>query len=151
MRNEPKDYTRTIDIAAPIEPTFGAIATLSGLRNWWTTHVSGSDVPNGIIRLEFEGVDEHIDLQVITLRSPTEIAWSVIEHSSLSEWAGTIIRFRLSSSGPGSCRLDFHHQGLSPRLACYGDCKLGWDHFLASLKASAEVGKGRPFGLRQAS
>jgi hypothetical protein len=35
---------------------------------------------------------------------------------------------------------------LSPKLDCFNDCKLGWDHFLASIVALVENGKGMPFG-----
>lgn len=40
----------------------------------------------------------------------------------------------------------FRHEGLSPRLDCYDDCRLGWEHFLSSLAVFVAHGRGRPFG-----
>ena len=138
-------YTREICIEARQESAFDAIGTLSGVRGWWTSLVTGSDEPGGRMRLEFEGLDEHIELQVVVARRPSEIVWSVVEHTSLDEWNGTKIRFRLSPQGAAACRLAFEHVGLSPKLACYDDCEVGWDHFLDSIVRLAERGKGEPF------
>lgn len=141
-----RDYSRTFTVAASAERTFDAIATLRGLQGWWTPLARGSDAPGGEIRLRFQGMEEYIDLHVHALRSPVEVVWSVIEHSSLDEWAGTELRFNISSVGDDECRVAFRHQGLTPSLDCYDNCKLGWDHFLRSIAAFAERGKGAPFG-----
>jgi uncharacterized protein YndB with AHSA1/START domain len=143
--NDEIDYAREITIQAPCDRVFDAIATAQGLRGWWTPLVTGSDREGGALRLEFEGMDEHIDLRVKIARRPTEVEWTVVEHSSLDEWAGTTIRFELSPRSGKTCRLAFRHVGLSPKLECYDDCEAGWDHFLASIVALAERGKGQPF------
>jgi uncharacterized protein YndB with AHSA1/START domain len=143
------DYAREIAINAPAERTFDAIATLDGVRGWWTPLASGTDGPGGTIRLEFEGLDEHIDLYVASRRRPVEVAWLVREHTSLGEWAGTTLRFMLDPRGETRCNVAFRHEGLSPTLACYDDCDAGWDHFLGSLVALVEHGKGEPFGARR--
>ncbi len=138
------DYRREIIVNAPAERLFDAVATRDGLRGWWTPLVNGSSDRGGTLRLEFEGMDEHIDLHVVVSRSPAELEWGVIEHTSLDEWAGTKIRFEVSPGGEAST-LVFQHVGLSPKLECYADCEAGWDHFLDSLVAFAERGKGSPF------
>jgi uncharacterized protein YndB with AHSA1/START domain len=140
------DYTRELVIQASRECVFDAIATLDGLRGWWTALVTGSDKVGGTMRLAFEGLDEHIDLRIESARRPSAVEWSVVEHASLDEWNGTTIRFELSPEGAASCRLAFRHRGLSPKLACYDDCEAGWDHFLGSIVSLAERGKGKPFG-----
>lgn len=147
-----EDYRRELPIAAPCERAFDAIATLEGVRGWWTPLVTGSAKPGGKIRLRFEGLDEHIDLRVARVaiaRRPSEVVWSVIEHTSLPEWADTTIQFRLSPDGANACRLAFEHIGLSPTLACYEDCEAGWEHFLGSLVSFAESGRGAPFGAER--
>jgi uncharacterized protein YndB with AHSA1/START domain len=139
------EYRREIPVKAPVDRLFDAIATRDGVRGWWTPLVSGSSERGGTLRLEFEGMDEHIDLQVAAFRRPTEVEWRVVEHTSLDEWAGTRIRFEVSPAGDGASTLAFQHVGLSSKLDCYDQCHAGWDHFLDSLVAFAERGKGAPF------
>lgn len=140
------DYSRVVAIKAPIERTFEAIATTKGVRGWWTPLVTETGKKNETIRLEFEGMDEHIDMRVTALQRPLEVIWLIVEHSSLDEWAGTSLHFKLHSLEKNKCTLEFCHEGLSPKLTCYDDCEIGWDHFLASIVALAEHGKGSPFG-----
>jgi uncharacterized protein YndB with AHSA1/START domain len=138
------DYGRALVVAASPERVFDA--TLDGLKRWWTPRASGSGRPGGTLRLEFEGLDEHIELCVIACHRPTEVVWSVLKHTSLEEWTGTTIAFALSPRGSDACTVAFRHQGLSPRLACYDDCEAGWNHFLSSLVSLIERGAGMPFG-----
>jgi uncharacterized protein YndB with AHSA1/START domain len=140
------DYGRALVVAASPERMFDAIATLDGLKRWWTPRASGSDRPGGTLRLEFEGLNEHIELCVIACHRPTEVVWSVLKHTSLEEWTGTTIDFALSPRGSHACAVEFRHQGLSPRLGCYDDCEAGWNHFLSSLVSLIERGAGTPFG-----
>lgn len=140
------DYMREILVDASCDCTFEAIATLDGLRRWWTPLVSGSDQPGGKLRLAFKGLDEHIGMRVVVWRRPSRVEWEVIEHSSLPEWAGTTIRFDISARGRRSCTVIFTHGGLRPHLACYEDCEVGWNHFLDSVVSLAVEGKGQPFG-----
>jgi uncharacterized protein YndB with AHSA1/START domain len=39
------DYGRALVVAASPEQVFDAIATLGGLKRWWTPRASGSDRP----------------------------------------------------------------------------------------------------------
>ena len=50
------------------------------------------------------------------------------------EWLGTVLRFEIRESGPGST-VTLTHLGLHPGLSCYDVCEAGWNHFfLESLK-----------------
>ena len=40
--------------------------------------------------------------------------------------------------------LRFRHEGLTPKLECFADCKSGWDHFIPSLAAYVETGRDNP-------
>jgi len=139
-----RNYRRKMAVRAPVERLFDAVATPDGVRGWWTRLVSGSSDRGAALRLDFEGMDEHIDLRVVRSRRPTEVEWRIIEHTSLEEWAGTRIRFEVSG-GDAASTLVFEHVGLSPKLECYDQCEAGWGHFLDSLVAFAERGQGMPF------
>jgi uncharacterized protein YndB with AHSA1/START domain len=139
------DYTQRIAIAAPRERVWEAIARLEGIRGWWTTRAFGSEKR---IRLEFDGLDEHIDMRVLASERPAHVLWEIEEHTSLDEWAGTRVHFDLVAKDAKSSLLEFRHEGLTPKLVCYYDCHAGWDHFLGSLVSLVESGAGEPFGRR---
>jgi uncharacterized protein YndB with AHSA1/START domain len=140
------DLTRRIRLRASADRVFTALATADGMRGWWTDRVSGTGGLGAVLRLEFAGLDEHIDLRLDELRSRAGVVWTCLEHTELTEWNGTRITFSLADAGHDSCDLDFRHVGLTPGRACYEDCTIGWDHFLASLAAYVERGHGMPFG-----
>jgi uncharacterized protein YndB with AHSA1/START domain len=105
------DYRREITVHAPVERLFDAVATPDGVRGWWTRLVSGSSDRGGALRLDFEGMDEHIDLRVVRSRRPTEVEWRVIEHTSLEEWQA---RGSASRCQPATLRA----RSLSSTWAC---------------------------------
>lgn len=145
-----QDYTKTIVIAAPAERIYGALATLPGLRGWWTTDVRGTTSVGGEVRFGFAAADEWIVLRVDRSEPDEVVEWSCTGRrfggkDGDAEWIGTRILFRIADRGDGRSEIDFRHLGLVPTLECYQDCRRGWDHFLASLKAYVETGKGRPF------
>ncbi|MDB5213239.1 MAG: Activator of Hsp90 ATPase 1 family protein [Myxococcaceae bacterium] len=139
------DYARRVAFGASCERVFDAIATLDGLRGWWTPLVSGSPSTGGDVRFEFRGMDEHIVMHVERASRPSVVEWSCVEHASLDDWKGTRVLFELAPRGPGGCDLTFRHVGLTRELECFEDCELGWEHFLASIVAYVESGVGMPF------
>jgi uncharacterized protein YndB with AHSA1/START domain len=140
-----KHFTKLVPLAASCARAFDAVATIEGVRNWWTPLVSGSEGEGGEIVLGFEGLEEHIRLRIDAARPPFFLQWACIEHTGLSDWANTRMTFELRSISPGRTELYFEHVGLTPELECYGHCRLGWDRFLSSLKDYIEHGHGKPF------
>lgn len=140
------DYESELILAAPAGKVFSALTTLRGLRGWWTPNVSGSPA-GGEVVFRFSGLNEEIIMRVDRASPSSEVGWTCIRHDSLPEWAGTTVTFLLQSTGLTQCVLRFRHAGLTPRLECYDECEAGWIHFLASLRAYVEHGRGRPFGV----
>ena len=134
-------YPRQLTIHAAAGQVFAAIATLDGLRSWWTTIVTGSPAPGGTLRFGFAGLDEQIVMRVDVARPPTAVTWSCVAHTRDDEWTGSTVRFELAGRGPRACDLTFRHAGIAPELVADG-----WEHFLASLAAYAEHGTGTPYG-----
>jgi uncharacterized protein YndB with AHSA1/START domain len=134
-------YTRRIVLAAPREDAFDAIASVDGLRGWWTSIVSGSAAPGGELRFGFEGLDEHIVMRVDACKRPHSVRWTCLVHTSSRAWDGTRVTFALLDDGPDRCTLRFRHEGIAPDLVAPG-----WERFLASLATLAARGEGTPFG-----
>ena len=73
--------------------------------------------------------------------------WTCLVHTDIEDWSGTKVTFDIVDRGSSeACELSFRHVGLSPALDCFDHCEIGWEHFLASLVAYVERGKGTPFG-----
>ncbi len=140
-------YASSFTVRASRERVFNALTTLAGLRGWWTTRVSGSATGGGEVRFEFEGLDEYIVMRVDVATRPSLVRWTCVVHTELSEWDGTTLTFDLFGDAAAACELNFKHIGLTPKLNCYNDCKLGWEYFLASLVSYVENGQGTPFGV----
>jgi uncharacterized protein YndB with AHSA1/START domain len=137
----PAAYTQQLTIHAAAGRVFDAIATLDGLRRWWTAIVTGSAGPGGTLRFGFAGLDEQIVMRVDAVRPLSAITWSCVAHTRDDEWTGSTVRFGLADRGPQACELNFRHTGIGRDLVAEG-----WKHFLASLAAYAEHGTGNPYG-----
>jgi uncharacterized protein YndB with AHSA1/START domain len=144
-QTDPAGYARRIEITTPRERVFDAIATPEGICGWWATTVKGSGKTGGDLRLEFEGLEEHIIMHVDEAKRPSSVKWTCTVHTELPEWAGTKPTFDLVELTPKTCELHFRHTGLTPQLECHDHCEIGWNRFLASLVAYIERGKGAPY------
>jgi uncharacterized protein YndB with AHSA1/START domain len=142
-----RDYAKLVTFRAPREKVFDAIATVDGLRSWWTTTVTGSATKGGHIRLGYAGLDECIVMRVDETTRPSKVHWTCLAHTRFNDWSRTQVKFDLVEQTADACELNFRHVGLQPELRCYEICEPGWDRFLTSLVAYVEEGRGAPFGL----
>jgi hypothetical protein len=63
-------------------------------------------------------------------------------YADKKEWALTRLIFDLKENS-GVTTLTFTHEGLTPQIECYKDCKPGWTHWITtSLFAYLTTGKG---------
>jgi uncharacterized protein YndB with AHSA1/START domain len=131
-------YTHRLGVAAPRERVFDAIATVTGVREWWTPIVTGNA---SRLQLGFEGLDELIVLRVASSTPPGLLRWECLEHSGAPDWAGSTITFELTAAVSHASAIAFSHDGVPAELVA-----AGWERFLPSLAAFAETGTGAPFG-----
>jgi hypothetical protein len=133
-------YARQLTLAAPRAGVFEAVA--SHVDAWWTplVEISGTQ-----LRLEFDGVDEEIELRVDSAAAPSSLLWTCVRHSGAPAWDGSVITFELLDRGE-SCELAFRHEGVAR-----GMVEPGWERFLGSLADYVETGLGRPFVASRAA
>jgi uncharacterized protein YndB with AHSA1/START domain len=129
------DYTAQLAVDAAPAAVFAALTTTTGLGGWWTawTSVTGTGDEGGDVRFSFGG-DDQLVVHVDAAR-PTVVAWSVEECAVLPDWAGTRPTFTMRPRPGGGTEINFHHIGLAPALECFGECRKGWDQYLANLQA----------------
>jgi uncharacterized protein YndB with AHSA1/START domain len=133
-------YERRVHLRAPRERAFDAVATMTGLRSWWTPIVDGATTTGEELRFGFRGLDESIIMRVETARRPDAVEWLCVTHSSCEPWNGTRLMFELVEAAPSGCELIFRHQGLAPEVV-----ERGWERFLTSLVSYVENGRGAPY------
>ena len=80
------DIKNLFHINAPIEKVYTAIATINGLRNWWTPETNGDENIGGTLQFRF-GSYGGPDLIVKDLMLHKLLAWSYI--NGAEEWKGT--------------------------------------------------------------
>jgi hypothetical protein len=140
MREDSDGYVCAVVCRAPRVRVFDAVATLAGVRDWWTPIVTGSTSAGEVLTFGFEGLDEAIVMRVEETTSPSCVRWACLEHTSAPSWAGSSISFELCETGAAECVLTFRHAGLAT-----ADVAVGWDRFLASLTSLVETGRGEPY------
>jgi len=138
------DIVHRIAMNAPPARVYRAIATRSGLINWWTWHVSGEPAPGQVVRFRFARGET--DMEVRQLVPDQRVLWRCV--SGPAEWVGTEISFSLSSNdaaGRKETVVLFSHTGWRDAGEFMAHCNTEWAYFLLSLKGWVEDGRGTPF------
>lgn len=135
-------FHRRVEIAAARPRVAVLLASVEGNGSWWMARTSGSAAPGGMLRMEY-GKQHHLLFRV-DHADETLTQWACLECTSHPDWVGTRVVFHLADRGGSSTVLHFRHEGLTPRLECFGQCSAGWDRYLPSLAACAETGAGWP-------
>ena len=141
-------YTKSLRIQAPPRKLYEAVSTVQGLKGWWSDN---TDVENGDITVRFSGKNFQT-LRLLDITPEKTVVWDWIAQyipqegtTQTDEWVGTRVSFEIRANPDGSSVLSFTHIGLTPQLICYGKCVGGWDHYLKSLQAYCETGRGTPY------
>jgi uncharacterized protein YndB with AHSA1/START domain len=138
------DYAKTIRVQASPDALYDAITTADGLSAWWT-RAEGSGDAGGELRFSMSAPRPllvHVDVAT----RPTSLRWTVTECTFEPDWVGTHPTFGITPVGDGACDLEFRHVGLTDDLECIDMCTRGWDHYIDSLRAYVETGRGNPRG-----
>lgn len=145
------DYTSTFEVSAPPEQVFRAITEQIDL--WWTTKSNQAKTVNDRLRVEFIG-DTFKEIEITDAIPANLLTWNVLgahlgheELEKKDEWVNTEIRWEINPTNNGSS-ITLQHRGLTPELECWDVCNHGWNHFLGSLKALLDTGKGTPYTVQ---
>jgi uncharacterized protein YndB with AHSA1/START domain len=136
------EITYTLSINAPTKKVQEALTQQHHLALWWTPQCEANDKK---ISFHFEPYGDYVNVKVIE-QSPTKVEWMCTNSKMLGtpDWINTTITFNIKKAPEGTT-LHFSHKGWKEKTTCFKRCTDGWDHFLKSLKAYLETGKGAPF------
>ena len=128
------DILHRVGIAAEPMRVFEALATVEGIRNWWSKDTHGDAAEGGTFQFRSNRLDVvHADPSLVTWRYS----------GPAKEWVGTEITFRLEWRN-GQTIVLFKQAGWREPVEFMHHCSTKWATFLLSLKDYVEHGEGRP-------
>jgi hypothetical protein len=144
MKMKNQDFTTSIIVnQSPIE-VFNAI---NNVRVWWQGEIVGNtDKLND--EFTYQMGEFHISKQkIVELIPAKKVEWLVTESkinfvADKNEWLNTTIIFDIKQV-KDKTKLTFTHQGLVPKIECYGGCSGAWGQLIEqSLFSLITTGKG---------
>ncbi len=111
-----------------------AIKRISNIPDWWGVTFSGSSEKQNDTFVIKMGGDSFFNFTVAEIIPNKKIVWLVTDcnmpwYADKKEWTNTKLIFELTEN-LGITNLSFTHEGLTPDVACYKDCKPGWTHWI---------------------
>jgi len=139
------DYHNSISANSTPKEAFDKISQVS---KWWAAHVEGnSQKLNDVFTVSFG--DTTVTFTITEVIAEKKIVWEVTDCylswlEDKKEWKGTKIVWKISTENDKT-NVDMTHVGLTPEVACFNDCKVGWDQYIKkSLFKFLEENKGLP-------
>ncbi len=134
------EIVHRIGIEAPPARVYRALATRSGLINWWTWHVAGEPAPGATVQFRFGAGGP--DMKMLELAPERRVRWRCL--AGPEEWIGTEVSFELAP-GDRETIVRFAHTGWREAGEFMAHCNCKWGYFLLSLKGWVEDGRGTPY------
>ncbi len=142
------NYENSIEVRTDIRAAFKAAS--GEIEKWWGKVDSPISKVGDSFSISF---GETVWKFLITEFSPNDkILWKCIEadhylegvNGVKEEWLNTEIHWNFTNKGD-FVEISVLHNGLTPELNCYDNCKAGWNFFITtSLKNYLEKGRGNP-------
>ena len=136
------DIRHRVGIAAPLEEVYGAVATVDGVRSWWTREAYGADGVGERVALHFGRPEPSAIYEVTDLDGAGRVGWRFIDGPP--EWIGTTVDFDLRAEGDETVVLFTHSDWREP-VEFMHHCSSKWGVFLMGLKRGLEGGTAAPF------
>ncbi len=138
---------QNLQINAPVETAYKAVASLQGIRGWWSKNSAVSESVGGTHHLHFVKEEQTVSMhfEVKELLANERVVW-VCTANDNPAWVDTLLTFELEKSGGGVAfrllhdNFDQSWEGAPPFEATVQ----GWGVFLNSLKMYCESGNGQP-------
>jgi uncharacterized protein YndB with AHSA1/START domain len=129
-------------IRAPAPVVYSALSERRGLAGWWTAECTAESFVGGTATFTF-GDRYHNVMRITALDPGRRVCWRC--EAGDPEWVGTTFEFALEARGDQTV-LGFTHAGWREATDFMASCNSQWGHYLRSLKALCETGRGDPFG-----
>lgn len=118
-----------------------ALTNQKGLASWWTRHVTTEPKVDSVAEFTFDHGNTHLRMKIIRLIQNKLVVWHCL--GGHPEWESTQINFEIIPQS-NQVRLNFEQRGWRTTTGNYAQVNFEWAHYLASLRAYLERGKGFP-------
>jgi hypothetical protein len=124
-----------------------AIKRIGRVPEWWGVTFSGNSEKQNDQFIVKMGGDSFFNFTVTELIPGKRVVWLVTDcympwYTDKKEWLNTRLIFDVTENN-GLTELKFTHEGLTPEVECFKDCKPGWTHWIkTSLFSYFTTGKG---------
>ncbi|HEY4195129.1 MAG TPA: SRPBCC domain-containing protein [Mucilaginibacter sp.] len=124
-----------------------AIKRIGRVPEWWGVTFSGNSEKQNDQFIVKMGGDSFFNFTVTELIPGKRVVWLVTDcympwYTDKKEWLNTRLIFDVTENN-GLTELKFTHEGLTPEVECFKDCKPGWTHWIkTSLFSYFTMGKG---------
>ena len=142
------DINHNFKIQAPIRRVYEAITSQQGINGWWAMDADVMQRPGEISKMRFAkeaGIVE-MHFRIDEMVPDKKVLWTCVSCPNPA-WPGTKISFTLLPSGSAT-DFTFNHFNWDKKWKDqlpYEQTKEGWLHFMKSIKAYCENGKGEPW------
>jgi uncharacterized protein YndB with AHSA1/START domain len=130
------DILHRFTIDAPRERVHDLIATVDGVKRWWTGHPNTRE--DATLRIFFGREDPAAVFRVVE-DTPERIVWRVVDGPA--DWVDTTITFALQPRPDDGTTLLFTHGDWREANEFMSGCSTNWGSYLTSLKSGAERGQ----------
>lgn len=134
------EIRHSLEIEAPADVVFDAVATKGGLAGWWTRDVELVGVVRSVWTFRFRSGSFN-SMRVARAERGTVIEWECVDGHL--EWFGTSVEFRLTEE-EGRTRVNFRHSNWRETTRFMRECDEHWGAYMQSLKSYCETGAGSP-------
>ena len=132
-----------LSIKASPTNVYQALTEQKGLANWWTRHAKAEPLVNSVAQFTFDHGQVIFRMKILKLIPNRMVVWHCL--GGHPEWNDTQIVFELApASKTGVSVLNFSHSRWRRTDGILPKCSFDWAHYLASLRAYLEKGRGYP-------
>lgn len=136
------DMYHEVQIQAPPDKVYQAVATQEGLRGWWTADSVFDAREGGSAEFGFGKRATLFRMRVKELKPEERVVWTCV--GDVEEWKGTQLGWDISKTDNGTV-LRFTHGGWRSFTGYFPTCNSTWGMLMYRLKDYAEGKNPGPY------
>jgi len=138
-----KSIHHVVDMDAPPERLWWALAEPDGLSKWWSTRVEVADLEIGAVTRWTFGGDFNPEMELVGFERASSVTWRCV--GGHEPWTDSTFRFEWAALDRDRSRLRFWQEyAVELDDDAYGIYNFNWGYYLESLRLLCVEGTGRP-------
>jgi uncharacterized protein YndB with AHSA1/START domain len=130
------DILHRLNIDAPPETVFDAIATPEGIRAWWTDDSTSEPRAGSVSVFNFMDGEVVFRMRVDEYVAGRRLVWTCL--GDYDEWDGTTLTWNCEPTEDGKTVLNLAHSGWASTEKEYPQCNTSWGNLFHVIRDYAE-------------